>query len=826
MSGFIVGLFLLALTVRGDIPVHCVQAKTIGLWRFHIGSMGADGNCGFSAPDPPDGHHALTPPVRDPTKKEFGEYWLTSDFKESFTIDVAMKDWTAQVIKAPKDQSKLGNIQGEWTMVYDEGFHVSMAAPQGGEDHSFFAFMKYAIAEKDKADATTTDTAVATKHSVCDMTLLGWYKTLDASSKAVKSEQCFWGERVSDLKAVPASAFPPPALPVPMDVGKDANLRQKGDQKGEQSSGLFPGGVPWKGLLQFVFCLSAASTVFSSAMTIQNVCYPAGVKQNRAGCLQSRPVSIFVLLLGLIITGVTGFLLIRQGNPSVIPSPPSKKLTVQEMAERTRAGLRDAQLNGHPVRWQSDPAKLKEWVRERKEKHGIDVSEASEAQKLIDAFSPALSVNVPGFGTSETLGPVRAKAIEEQKSIAKELGKDPKDLATDDISHFGSGKHNHHSNRAFMLNGQALGPDDWKTLQNFDWRQVSLSYNGEELKGFVNAVPDQGNCGSCYATGATSMLTSRLILKYPELKKHWDTKQGKDRISVNQHLRCNPYVQGCDGGYPYLINKWGMENDLYTDRCFETANENTRTGQCPSLDGPECTNYRFRVMNYRYVGGAFGRCGMYHLCEAAIREELYKGGPLVGSIEPNKRFWGYTGGILHEVPVFLDGMLKEIHTGQDVEDCKTTECFIWRKVDHSTLLVAWGEDTSQGLTCQPVSPKSAETDHSQEPPCKQAKSEAACLKVGKACKWQGFQYWVTQNSYGNKWGNDGYMYVGPRGWDPIRIEAMAVAADIEWIREGVGESSSLMHAVSSALMANHSSPRIRKHGITTGAASISRSTSQ
>lgn len=156
MSGFIVGLLLLAPTVRGDIPVHCVQAKTIGLWRFHIGSMGSDGNCGFQAPDPPDGHHFLTPPVRDPTKKELGEYWLTSDFKEGFTIDVALKDCTAQVIKAPADQVKLGNIQGEWTMVYDEGFHVSMQAPQASDVHSFFAFMKYAISKKDKANASRT----------------------------------------------------------------------------------------------------------------------------------------------------------------------------------------------------------------------------------------------------------------------------------------------------------------------------------------------------------------------------------------------------------------------------------------------------------------------------------------------------------------------------------------------------------------------------------------------------------------------------------------------------------------------------------------------
>merc|ERR1719231_2042777 len=105
----------------------------------------------------------------------------------------------------------------------------------------------------------------------------------------------------------------------------------------------------------------------------------------------------------------------------------------------------------------------------------------------------------------------------------------------------------------------------------FDWRNVSLkdAHGNLVLTNPVSAVPDQGPCGSCYATAATSMFTSRLMLRYPELAKKFREGQGpEDRISVRQHLACSPYQQGCDGGYPYLMALWGMENDLVTDRCF------------------------------------------------------------------------------------------------------------------------------------------------------------------------------------------------------------------------------------------------------------------
>jgi len=235
---------------------------------------------------------------------------------------------------------------------------------------------------------------------------------------------------------------------------------------------------------------------------------------------------------------------------------------------------------------------------------------------------------------------------------------------------------------------------------------------------------------------------------------------------------------------------------MVTDKCFGEIEETegksrAQPSSCPAKGtGPECQGYNFRISNFRYIGGALGRCGMHHLCEAALREELYKGGPMVVSVEPTDIFWSYTGGIMHEIPrkawekvpktTYTEE--SEIHSKKDISDCGDTECFIWRKIDHSMLLAGWGEDTSKGLTCQAKTEMlETEKDTWVNPNCEAAKTEADCKLKAKECIWQGFQYWIIQNSWGKTWGQDGFLHLGPRGHDPIRVESMAVTADVEWI---------------------------------------------
>merc|ERR1719498_1987361 len=112
------------------------------------------------------------------------------------------------------------------------------------------------------------------------------------------------------------------------------------------------------------------------------------------------------------------------------------------------------------------------------------------------------------------------------------------------------------------------------------------------------------------------------MLRYPELQESWtqERDQGGDRLSVQQHMEENPYVQGCNGGYPYLVAKWGVDNDLHTEQCFSGSSDNSMMSEAEgSTAAPGSCGARYRVTNFRYVGGAYGRCGMHHLCEEAIR---------------------------------------------------------------------------------------------------------------------------------------------------------------------------------------------------------------
>jgi len=466
---------------------------------------------------------------------------------------------------------------------------------------------------------------------------------------------------------------------------------------------------------------------------------------------------------------------------------------VSDAADRLHEDLEEARQLGAAVHWQSNTEKFKAWLRERRDKHGMKIHETSTVQELLDAISPPRHAVDMGFSTDQVIGPVRAVAIKEQVEIAKNLGKHPSELTTEDVKDgWTTSDTNHHKQRAFSMNGKALAPEGWQTLMDFDWRNVSLQMpGGKTVANFVPAVPDQGGCGSCYAVAATSMMTSRLMLKYPELHEKFAEKRGGDRISVAQQLQCNPFNQGCDGGYPYLTSAWSYANDLVSDKCMTESlkavkTRNQTAQSCPREYKGDACQERFRVSKWSYIGGALGRCGLHHLCEDAMREELYKGGPLAVSVEPTAGF-GYAEGVYHGVAGMEDKNLLSDIPKKNNTDCKGNECYIWRKVDHSVLLVGWGEDTTKGKTCQQRVHRTAETEVMPDAGCEEIHNEQECGKK-PGCVYRGFPYWIIQNSYGPGFGREGYLYFGPRGQDPMRVESMTLATDVEWVNRHGGDS--------------------------------------
>lgn len=127
--------------------------------------------------------------------------------------------------------------------------------------------------------------------------------------------------------------------------------------------------------------------------------------------------------------------------------------------------------------------------------------------------------------------------------------------------------------------------------------------------------------------------------------------------------------------------------------------------------------YKYKTKNYHYVGGSYGKCS-----EKLMMEELLMNGPLVISFQVDFNFMFYKKGIYHSVK-------KNSWKNKNLPKPE------WVIVDHSVLLVGWGED-------------------------KETKEK----------------FWIAQNTWGPKWGEKGLFRIR-RGVDELGIESVCEAGD-------------------------------------------------
>lgn len=185
--------------------------------------------------------------------------------------------------------------------------------------------------------------------------------------------------------------------------------------------------------------------------------------------------------------------------------------------------------------------------------------------------------------------------------------------------------------------------------KSFDWKHV-LTQSG-----------NQGNCGSCYIFSTLRMTEARLRILY-----NHDIK-----LSVQHAVDCSYYNQGCDGGYPYLVMKFSNENQLIPEDCHNYYGRNDR---CSASCNINELKYHYKIKDYKYIGGSYGKCS-----EKGLMEEIFKKGPVVVSFEPDYNFMFYKKGVYHSLSenTWMDkGLMKPE----------------WEKVDHSVLVVGWGND--------------------------------------------------------------------------------------------------------------------------------------
>jgi cathepsin C len=180
---------------------------------------------------------------------------------------------------------------------------------------------------------------------------------------------------------------------------------------------------------------------------------------------------------------------------------------------------------------------------------------------------------------------------------------------------------------------------------SYDWRNV-------EGKNYVSPVRNQQSCGSCYIFGTEGMFEARIRVA---------TKNATQSIfSPQEVVSCDSlYSQGCNGGFPYLIEKYAQDFGIVEESCYPYHGSDS---QCKPTS---CKRQYFT--NYGYVGGYYGAS-----TEQGMMEEIYKNGPIVVNFEVLSDFYYYRSGIY-----------KHTKLGNDPEPFVT--------VNHSVLIVGWGE---------------------------------------------------------------------------------------------------------------------------------------
>eukprot|EP00761_Pharyngomonas_kirbyi_P013677 gb/GECH01013706.1/.p1 GENE.gb/GECH01013706.1/~~gb/GECH01013706.1/.p1 ORF type:complete len:500 (+),score=98.39 gb/GECH01013706.1/:1-1500(+) len=234
--------------------------------------------------------------------------------------------------------------------------------------------------------------------------------------------------------------------------------------------------------------------------------------------------------------------------------------------------------------------------------------------------------------------------------------------------------------------------------EHLDWRNVSgVNY--------VTPVRDQGTCGSCYAFASTAMFEARIRVR--SLGKKTEI------ISPQEIVSCSEYSQGCAGGFPYLISKYGQDFAVVPESCFPYQDSN---GDQVSCSKQICDSPKRWITEHRYVGGYYGAS-----IEKLMRAEIKENGPIAVSFEVHSDFHNYKGGIYR-------------YSGSD-EILEANGYRPWEPTNHVVLIVGWG-----------VSPD------------------------------DGTKYWIVKNSWGKNWGENGYFRI-VRGEDECAIESMPVAAE-------------------------------------------------
>jgi cathepsin C len=190
--------------------------------------------------------------------------------------------------------------------------------------------------------------------------------------------------------------------------------------------------------------------------------------------------------------------------------------------------------------------------------------------------------------------------------------------------------------------------------KEYDWR----SMNGQT---YVSSVKNQGSCGSCYAMASMAVFESRFRIA--------TKNQQKPDLSAQDVLACSAVNQGCEGGYPFLVGKYGEEFGFVEEQCLPYTGSDSSKCEDECHDKP-----RYYIKNYRYVGGYYGACNEYQMMK-----EIHENGPIMVAFEAPSDLYYYD---------------KGVYTGPQPKEELQGEANVnkWQQTNHAVVAVGWGEE--------------------------------------------------------------------------------------------------------------------------------------
>lgn len=589
MRGFL--LAAAAALVAADLPVHCVHRDILGKWEFRLGSADGDNSatCGHGVPD-----RVMTMVHRNVSPS-------SPRFAVKRTLEVELLN--PNVAVGP------GGRRGTWTAIYDEGIEVDM---DGWKYMTFFRYLpRFAGADPNKVEHF---------RSICNETVAGWYHPMDAEAAATGAVQkrnwgCFVARQTARAIPLDSSEYSHDKVAKrgKLESGElilSATLKDKrfaqADLTGASSAEEEGGAMS---AVASAVAAAGATDATEDGLLAHNARASGHHRRTAAaaasGGLRSgkhaRRVVVEEEVEADVVDAADASATADDGHVSFMELSALATVSSHEAI----MGLESAEAAAEVVRkLNSVPGRL--WEAGMPPDHFIGMSTHEARARL--GHSTTGKHRVPA-STMHRIA--RAHGHEAARAVAAASGSSEQydSPSYQQLIEKAGGRYQ-------AAASSSSSPDLSQYPESLDWSTIDHG-------AYLPPVLDQGQCGSCYAAASADAITARARIRAKGALNHLV-------VSPQSVVQCSSYNQGCDGGYPFLVGKFGADIGFVPVECMKYTASNAA---CPgAVECPQMAQLlplwksiqRGKTLPAGHTGGSFKQVHSHHAARrhhAAAAEE-------------------------------------------------------------------------------------------------------------------------------------------------------------------------------------------------------------